>query len=89
MEGLPFSRPFSTSQIFWFLPSKISFEKQNSLQEKKSAAGVKIILIAENVKSVAYLKLMFISIQDLGKGKRLMGKLKRFYAVFEHLNGSD
>jgi len=64
-------------------------KNQTSLQEKKFAAGIKIILIAENVKSVAYLKLMFISIQDLGKGKRLMGKLKRFYAVFEHLNGSD
>lgn len=65
------------------LKNKTVFRKGNLLPEDK------ILLIRENVKSVAYLKLMFISIQDLGKGKRLMGKLKRFYAVFEHLNGSD
>ncbi len=65
------------------LKNKTAFRKRNLLPEDK------ILLIRENVKSVAYLKLMFISIQDLGKGKRLMGKLKRFYAVFEHLNGSD
>lgn len=84
MAGLFLRRRFSD-----FYLQKYPLKNQTSLQEKKSAAGVKIILIAENVKSVAYLKLMFISIQDLGKGKRLMGKLKRFYAVFEHLNGSD
>lgn len=84
MAGLFLHRRFSD-----FYLQKYPLKNQTSLQEKKSAAGVKIILIAENVKSVAYLKLMFISIQDLGKGKRLMGKLKRFYAVFEHLNGSD
>lgn len=84
MAGLFLHRRFSD-----FYLQKYPLKNQTSLQEKKFAAGVKIILIAENVKSVAYLKLMFISIQDLGKGKRLMGKLKRFYAVFEHLNGSD
>lgn len=84
MAGLFLHRRFSD-----FYLQKYPLKNQTSLQEKKSGAGVKIILIAENVKSVAYLKLMFISIQDLGKGKRLMGKLKRFYAVFEHLNGSD
>ncbi len=84
MAGLFLHHRFSD-----FYLQKYPLKNQTSLQEKKSAAGVKIILIAENVKSVAYLKLMFISIQDLGKGKRLMGKLKRFYAVFEHLNGSD
>lgn len=84
MAGLFLHRRFSD-----FYLQKYPLKNQTSLQEKKFAAGEKIILIAENVKSVAYLKLMFISIQDLGKGKRLMGKLKRFYAVFEHLNGSD
>ena len=84
MAGLFLHHRFSD-----FYLQKYPLKNQTSLQEKKSAAGVKIILIAENVKSVAYLKLMFISIQDLGKGKRLMGKLKRFYAVFEHLNGSN
>ena len=84
MAGLFLHHRFSD-----FYLQKYPLKNQPSLQEKKSADGVKIILIAENVKSVAYLKLMFISIQDLGKGKRLMGKLKRFYAVFEHLNGSN
>ena len=53
---------------------KKASKKYRSFQKKKSAAGAKIILTRGNLKSVAYLKLMFISIPDSRKGKMLIGK---------------
>jgi hypothetical protein len=73
-----------------FYLQKYPLKNQTSLQEKKFAAGVKKSKeIVENWSQRFLDTKVLISIQDLGKGKRLMGKLKRFYAVFEHLNGSD
>jgi len=57
---------------------KKASKKYRSFQEKKSAAGAKIILTRGNLKSVAYLKLMFISIPDLERGKRSMGKQRKY-----------
>ena len=60
---------------------KKASKKYRSFQKKKSVAGAKIILTWGNLKSVAYLKLTFIFIPNLSKGKKINEKTTKIYGL--------